>query len=357
MRDFICPRCGQRLAFENSQCLSCGSALGYSLDEGALLVIARGEDSEQGGAVDAGQYRLCANMFAAKCNWLVRADGGVDGQGRLCSSCALTRTRPNDSDTAAMTAFATAEQAKRRLVAELVDLKLPIVGREDDPKYGLAFDLLSSQNEKIFTGHEDGLITLDLAEGDDVHREQLRVAMEEPYRTLLGHFRHEIGHYYYYRLVGWSPDYLSRGRELFGDAEADYQAALDRHYSEGAPAGWKSNYVSSYATMHPAEDWAETFAHYLHIRDTLDTAAAFGFAPAGATFDRRVLGPSGFDTLVEMWLPLSWSLNMVNRSMGRDDLYPFVLAGPVLEKLRFVHTIIDEVTSDPVKLAAASSAT
>jgi len=357
MRDFICPRCGQRLAFENSQCLSCGSALGYSLDEGALLVIARGEDSEQGGAVDAGQYRLCANMFAAKCNWLVRADGGVDGQGRLCSSCALTRTRPNDSDTAAMTAFATAEQAKRRLVAELVDLKLPIVGREDDPKYGLAFDLLSSQNEKIFTGHEDGLITLDLAEGDDVHREQLRVAMEEPYRTLLGHFRHEIGHYYYYRLVVWSPDYLSRGRELFGDAEADYQAALDRHYSEGAPAGWKSNYVSSYATMHPAEDWAETFAHYLHIRDTLDTAAAFGFAPAGATFDRRVLGPSGFDTLVEMWLPLSWSLNMVNRSMGRDDLYPFVLAGPVLEKLRFVHTIIDEVTSDPVKLAAASSAT
>src|ERR1700736_6311393 len=144
MRDFICPRCGQRLAFENSQCLSCGSALAYSLD--------------------GGQYRLCANMFAAKCNWLVRADGGVDGQGRLCSSCALARTRPNDSDTAAMTAFATAEQAKRRLVAELVDLKLPIVGREDDPKYGLAFDLLSSQNEKIFTGHEDGLITLHLAE-------------------------------------------------------------------------------------------------------------------------------------------------------------------------------------------------
>jgi hypothetical protein len=269
----------------------------------------------------------------------------------------LTRTRPNDSDTDAMTAFATAEQAKRRLVAELVDLKLPIVGREGDPKYGLAFDLLSSQNEKIFTGHEDGLITLDLAEGDDVHREQLRVAMEESYRTLLGHFRHEIGHYYYYRLVGSSPDYLSRGHELFGDAEADYQAALDRHYSEGAPAGWKSNYVSSYATMHPAEDWAETFAHDLHIRDTLDTAAAFGFAPAGATFDRRALGPSGFDTLVELWLPLSWSLNMVNRSMGRDDLYPFVLARPVLEKMRFIHTIIDEVTSDPVKLAAASSAT
>lgn len=130
---------------------------------------------------------------------------------------------------------------------------------------------------------------------------------------------------------------------------------MDRHYSQGAPAGWKKDFVSSYATMHPAEDWAETFAHYLHIRDTLDTSAAFGFAPAGATFDRRVLGPSGFDTIIEMWLPLAWSLNMVNRSMGHDDLYPFVLAGPVLEKMRFIHTVIDEVTGDPVKLAAASS--
>ena len=113
--------------------------------------------------------------------------------------------------------------------------------------------------------------------------------------------------------------------------------------------------MSSYATMHPAEDWAETFAHYLHIRDTLDTAAAFGFAPASATFERRVLGPSGFDTIIEMWLPLSWALNMVNRSMGHDDLYPFVLPVAVLEKMRFIHTVIDEVTAfsgkaDPVQV-------
>ena len=141
---------------------------------------------------------------------------------------------------------------------------------------------------------------------------------------------------------------------MFGDPEADYQAALDRHYSEGAPVGWVNNYVSSYATMHPAEDWAETFAHYLHIRDTLDTAAAFGMAPAGATFDRRVLGPSGFDMIIEMWLPLAWALNMVNRSMGRGDLYPFVLPPAVLDKMRFIHTVIDEVTSDPTKLAVAS---
>ncbi len=350
MRDFICPNCGQHLAFENSVCLSCGRRLGFSLDDMASLVIASGPESEHGGAVDASQYQLCANLHAAECNWLVE----IAPVRRLCASCVLTRTRPNEADPKAMAAFAGAEKAKRRLIAELHELKLPIIGRDEDPQYGLAFDLLCSVTEKVLTGHDNGVITLDLAEGDDVHREQLRVEMDEPYRTLLGHFRHEVGHYYFYRLIGTSPGYLERFRTLFGDPDADYQAALDRHYSQGAPAGWKSDYVSSYATMHPAEDWAETFAHYLHIRDTLDTAAAFGFAPAGATFDRRQLGPSGFDTIMEMWLPLAWSLNMVNRSMGRDDLYPFVLPTAVLEKMRFIHIVIDEVTSDPARLAAVS---
>jgi hypothetical protein len=133
---------------------------------------------------------------------------------------------------------------------------------------------------------------LNLAEGDDVHREQLRIAMDEPYRTLLGHLRHEIGHYYFYRLVRTAEDYLRRFRALFGDPDTDYRQALDRHYNCGPPPDWNKDYVSSYATMHAAEDWAETFAHYLHIRDTLDTAPAFGFAPSGATFERRMLGPA-----------------------------------------------------------------
>ena len=352
MRDFLCPNCGQHLAFENSVCLNCGSALGFSLEDMALLVIAPGEESDHGGAVDSNDYQLCANLHLAECNWIVEK-GEVTRL--LCRSCALTRTRPNDADTKAMAAFAAAEKAKRRLVAELVELKLPIVGRDEDPQYGLAFDLLSSEQEKVFTGHHNGVITLDLAEGDDVHREQLRVAMAEPYRTLLGHFRHEIGHYYFYRLVQPSEAYAQRFRELYGDPDADYQAALDRHYNEGTPQGWEDSYVSSYATMHAAEDWAETFAHYLHIRDTMDTAAAFGFAPAAATFERRVLGPSGFDAMIDMWLPLAWALNMINRSMGREDLYPFVLPPAVLDKMRFIHTIIDEITSDPAKLAEVSA--
>lgn len=353
MRDFLCPNCGQHLAFENSACLSCGSTLGFSLDNNALLIIAAGEDSEHGGAVDSSRYQWCANRHVAQCNWLVQVDPSIGAVAELCTSCKLTRTRPNDADTTALAAFAAAEKAKRRLVVELHDLKLPISNRDQDPQHGLAFDMLSSQMDRVVTGHDNGVITLDLAEGDDVHREQLRIAMDEPYRTLLGHMRHEIGHYYFDRLLGTSADYLPRFGALFGDPDTDYQQALDRHYNREPSAGWKKNYVSSYASMHPAEDWAETFAHYLHIRDTLDTSAAFGFTASGATFERRMLGPSGFDTIIKVWLPLAWALNMVNRSMGRHDLYPFLLPQPVLEKMRFIHTIIDEMACDRAALALA----
>ena len=167
-------------------CLSCGSALGFSLDDMALLVITSGEDSEHGGAVDSSAYQLCANLHVAECNWLVKVKPGLGATAELCTSCKLTRVRPNDADTAALAAFAGAEKANRRLVVELIDLKLPIVSRDDDPQYGLAFDLLSSQLDRVVTGHHNGVITLNLAEGDDVHRERLRIAMDEPYRTLLG---------------------------------------------------------------------------------------------------------------------------------------------------------------------------
>ncbi|MEU7633492.1 putative zinc-binding metallopeptidase [Nocardia sp. NPDC049220] len=358
MRDFACPNCGQQLAFENSVCLSCASSLGFGLSEQALLVIGDPEGAAAvdhgSGLVDRTRYRLCDNLHVAQCNWLVECTAaagsdrgaalGPDGAGGplLCESCRLTRTRPNNLDATGLAAFAEAEAAKRRLIVELVGLGLPIVDRERDPNFGLAFDLLSSATAQVVTGHQNGVITVDLAEADDPHREQLRVAMAEPYRTLLGHFRHEIGHYYCTVLV--TPDLgedgaMRRFRELFGDPDTDYQAALDRHYSEGAPAGWAQTHVSSYATMHPSEDWAETFAHYLHIRDTLDTAAAFGFAPAGATLDRPQVGRAGFDKIIDLWLPLAWSLNMINRSMGHPDLYPFVLPEPVLDKMRLVHDL------------------
>ncbi|MFE7798265.1 putative zinc-binding metallopeptidase [Nocardia sp. NPDC057440] len=344
MRDFTCPNCGQQLAFENSVCLSCSSPLGFSLADRALLVISDATAGEPnghpGGAVDGRRFRLCDNLHVAQCNWLVQVSDGtpISGGPVLCESCRLTRTRPHDYDAAGLQAFAEAEAAKRRLIMELAELGLPIVGRDRNPETGLAFDLLSSATDRVTTGHKNGVITLDLAEAHDPHREQLRIEMDEPYRTLLGHFRHEIGHYYFAVLVA-DDEALQRFRGLFGDPFADYQAALDRHYSEGAPSGWDGSYVSSYAAMHAAEDWAETFAHYLHIRDTLDTAAAFGFAPAGATLDRPQVGRAGFDKIIDLWLPLAWALNMVNRSMGHPDLYPFVLPDPVLEKMRLVHEL------------------
>ena len=342
MRDFHCPNCGQRLTFENSTCLNCGSALGFSLDQMALLVIAEGDASDHAGFVDAADYQLCANLQLAECNWLVP----VNYPRLLCASCALTTERPNDSDTVGLAEFAEAEAAKRRLIVELHELKLPIIGRDQDP------DLRAGLPAAVQRAREGDDRTRKRRHHIGFGRGRRRPpraaagrdgrAVPDPARDISGTRSATT------TSIGWSApsnDYLARFNELFGDPDADYQEALDRHYSEGAPEGWQERFVSSYATMHPAEDWAETFAHYLHIRDTLDTSAWCGLAPASATFDRPALGPSAFPTIIEMWLPLSWSLNMVNRSMGHDDLYPFVLPAAVLEKMQFIHTVIDEVVS------------
>ncbi len=322
MRSFNCPRCGQLVFFENTECLRCGLPLGF--------------DTEQRTIVDATAMQHCANQQLAGCNWLVRDAGS------LCTSCRLTRTRPSDSDTDAMPAFADAEAAKRRVVFQLLELGLPLSSWVDQPD-GLGYDLLSSAGQKVVTGHEDGIVTIDLAESDDPHREQIRLDMGEPYRTVLGHLRHETGHYYWPVLVERTGR-LSAFRERFGDERADYSEAMARHYEQGAPAGWEARHVSAYATMHPWEDWAETFAHYLHIRDTLQTAAAFGVRidhrdqTLSASPDVDANGAS-FESIMADWLPLSYALNAVNRSMGRDDLYPFMLSPAVIDKLAWVGTV------------------
>ena len=184
------------------------------------------------------------------------------------------------------------------------------------------------------TGHADGVITVDLAESDDVHREHVRVMLAEPYRTMLGHFRHEIGHYYWSVLVDGTPA-LQQCRRLFGDDRADYSESIDRHYHQGPPDDWTQTFVSTYATMHPWEDFAETFAHVLHVRDGLQTASAQGLTVA---IDPTVMR---FTDLVNgVWLPLTYALNQINRSMGKDDLYPFVLPAPVVEKMQLVADLI-----------------
>jgi hypothetical protein len=329
MRSFACGHCGHLVFFENTICLNCSTPLGF--DPERLEVVALEGDAA------LALYR-CANLALAACNWMVRDEGA------LCRSCQLTRTRPHDCDDAGLAAFARAEGAKRRAVMQLLELGLPGI----EPGL-LAFDLLSSEHEPVATGHADGVITIDLAESDDARREARRAELGEPYRTMLGHLRHELSHYLQTQLVDGDGAWEAC-RAMFGDEREDYQKALERHYASGPPADWPERFVSAYATMHPWEDWAETVAHYLHIRDTLDTAAEFGVSvsgPRAVAFDRSLkanpqpeAGERGFAEVLDNWLPLTYALNAVNRSMGRDDLYPFTLAPAVIEKLEFVHALI-----------------
>ncbi|MFL6159316.1 MAG: putative zinc-binding metallopeptidase, partial [Marmoricola sp.] len=250
-----------------------------------------------------------------------------------------TRTRPADDDLAGLAGFHAAEQAKRRLVVELDARGLPLTSKKADPVDGLAFDLLNGAEEKVVIGHDEGVITIDVAESDDLVRTKVRVRLDEPYRTMLGHFRHEVGHYYEWQLV--RGDRIAACRALFGDESADYAAAIERHYASGPPPGWEEDFLSTYATMHPFEDFAETFAHYLHISDTVETAAAYGLT----TVDASVFS-SFRDLVLGVWVPLSAALNQINRSMGRNDLYPFVIPAPVLDKLEFVSRLVAD--AEPV---------
>jgi hypothetical protein len=328
VRAFVCDHCGLLLFFENSLCLRCGTPQGFVPSRLDLATLEPGGD-------DARDLRRCANALLAECNWML--EPGEPGD--LCLSCRLTRTRPNDADVEGLAAYATTEGAKRRVVAVLLDIGLPVRPGE------LGFDLLSSAQGPVTTGHADGLITIDLAEADDAVRAQRRAQLGEPYRTMVGHIRHELGHFYEPILVD-ATGARDAFRALFGDEREDYGAAIDRHYAEGPPDGWAQEHVSAYATMHPWEDWAETFAHYLHIRATEQAAGAFGILVTGPpeAKDPNLMSvpevdraDDEFSEIIDNWLPLTYALNAVNRSMGLQDLYPFTLGPRVIEKLSFIH--------------------
>lgn len=278
------------------------------------------------------------------CNWLVREDAPA---GR-CISCRLTRTRPASGDTIALEKLAKTEEAKRRLMLQIADLGLPVVPWDVEPG-GLGFDLLSSRSEgrPVVIGHANGIITIDLAESLDDVREAVRVKLGEPYRTILGHLRHEIGHYFQNVLITDETTW-ARCRDLFGDERESYRDAIDRHYSVGAPADWQSAFISEYATMHAWEDFAETFAHYLHIVGTLQTSAAIGIrldAGASTLRDTDVVPRDDYHDepigrVLADWAAMSQGFNRVNRSMGFGDLYPFTISPPVQRKLGFIHELI-----------------
>jgi len=350
MKLFECQHCGQLLYFENTRCERCGHVLGYLSGEAVLSALSQeGDDRWRAAAADR-VFRFCANAAQDACNWLVPADSSE----HFCRACRLNRTIPNLGVTGHRLRWQRLEAAKHRLVYGLLRLGLPLASKATDPQAGLAFDFLANaglafrESPQAITGHSSGLITIDIAEADDGERERQRLDMAEPYRTLLGHFRHEIGHYYWERLVRDGPQ-LEPFRALFGDERRDYGAHLERHYAAGPPPDWPQRFVSAYAGAHPWEDWAETWAHYLHIVDTLETANAFGLRihpkagrdPALATMlDFDPDAESDFAVLIEAWLPLTYALNSLSQSMGHSAFYPFLLAPAVIEKLRFIHDTV-----------------
>ena len=270
MKLFQCQNCGQPLYFENTRCESCGLPLGYLPERETITALRADGDAWTVLAPPGGRFRYCANEVHGVCNWLVPADGAEP----YCQGCRHNRTIPDLTQTDNLVHWRMLEAAKHRLFYTLLKLHLALVTKAEDPN-GLAFDFLADGAAPVLTGHENGLITINLAEADDAERERRRHQMGEPYRTLLGHFRHEVAHYYWDILVANSPC-LEQFRELFGDERRDYGAALQEYYATGAPADWPEHFVSAYASSHPWEDFAETWAHYFHMVDTLETAGAFG---------------------------------------------------------------------------------
>jgi len=352
VKTFHCSNCQSLIFFENVQCLNCGHALAYLPELGIMAAMQAGPDGlwhAQGREANA-PFRLCANYTQNHiCNWAV----SLGDPESLCQSCRLTHTIP-DLTVPGKAAWFRLETAKRRLLQCLIALRLPIVRKDANNPDGLAFEFLresvlpNGDRQRVLTGHDNGLITINIAEADDVQRESTRIQQHEPYRTVLGHLRHEIGHYYWDRLIQHSTR-LESFRRLFGDERADYGEALKRHYEQGPPQGWQERFVSSYATAHPWEDWAESWAHFLHMVDALETANEAGLSLQPPRADEPVIAPHTpsadvllppFDDMIARWLPLAYVMNNLSRGLGHPDVYPFVLSPPALEKLRFIHETI-----------------
>lgn len=348
MRTFRCDVCGLVLYFENSACTGCGSTLAFLPDERVLATVTELGEQRLGRRNEgAPRYRHCQNRTTyAACNWAV----ALGDDQALCQACRLNETVPDLTQEHSLDLWKRMEVAKRRLLYTLHDLGLSDYQPGNASEHPLRFRFLSDPpgtQDKVLTGHAAGVITINLSEADPSYREAIREALGEGYRTLLGHFRHESGHYWWDRLIAPKPARLESFRQLFGDERSDYATALEQHYAKDASA-CPEGFVSAYATMHPWEDWAETWAHYLHMVDTLQTAGEYGLAlknqpgtaPTQSEMRASETDFTDFEQLVLAWTTLTVALNSLNRSMGVQDVYPFMLSAGALEKLRYVHDVV-----------------
>ena len=355
MNRFRCGGCGGPLYFGNRQCLQCGRDAAY-LPAARTMVTVDYEPADLGPRplhpLAAGTDWLhCYNRRPNDvCFWLVEAaDHDV-----FCRSCRLSKLIPDLSNATHFKNWKKVEAAKQRLIHSLFDMGLPV----DTPIPGVApltFHLLASAaTAPVVTGHQDGRVTLDVAEADDAERARRREVLREPYRTLLGHLRHEVGHFYW-TVLAREASFLDGFRTLFGDETVDYGRALKRHYADGPPPGWRSTWITAYASSHPWEDWAECWAHFMHLSDAVQTARSHGLSfrpPAAASQDGRAddapLGAGDLElpatttrpldggALLRAWQPISLLVNDLNRAVGMPDAYPFVLSDRIRDKIVFV---------------------
>jgi hypothetical protein len=349
MKISICESCGRLLQFEQSACRGCGAPLGFIPGGLELTLLAPRDDGAVMPRVRPGEvWRRCVNAEASGCNWLV-PEGAEDPR---CPSCRLNRNLADMTVPANRAKWQLLECAKRRLLYGMMRFGVPIASQKDGERRGLAFDFLEgSRGAPVMTGHANGLITINISEADSTERERQRVALGEPYRTLLGHMRHEAGHYYWDLLVQ-DGGRIDASRAMFGDETESYAEALKHYYEHGPKPGWEDRYVSAYATMHPWEDFAETWTHYLHMVDTLDTGASFGLSVNprvgedprhAAAIDFDPYQPPDLESLVRAWMPLTAAVNSLNRSMGQPDLYPFDPSPNIIDKVRFIHDLLHPV--------------
>ncbi len=333
MKIFRCG-CGNTVYFENFRCTQCQQGLGFDPASMQLLNFSEQEPGVLHNPL-MGLFKPCRNgQDYHVCNWVLP----FDSSNIYCIACDLNEMVPALTQEKKRVWWANMESAKRRLIYTLLRLGLPLKNRKYSED-GLAFAFLEDkrtnpqvEEEIVQTGHAQGLITVYLAEADDVSRELTRVTMGERYRTLLGHFRHESGHYYFDQLICSGP-YLPAFNSFFGDHTLDYQESLENYYANPPAPASETGFISDYAQSHPMEDWAECWAHYLHMIDTLETAVEFNIVNADP------LAPDLEDWLSD-WDRVTVILNALNRSMGMRDAYPFVLSAKTIEKVRFVHSVV-----------------